>query len=200
MTDTMKTELRREAFERAMCERGYHDFRWYPIQEKFVNSFTQGQWEGWCAALDSQAAQAQPSGWKLVPIEPTEAMCEAWNNASPNVERDEWRSLDDDEQTRIAATADWKAMIAASPTDPPSEGVRAHNGHPMRHYDRTCPACNPAGVAPDLETVEPKPLSPEDKAIYDRIAAGYPSHAAGVDHLPGSGGNNGNGGDDASTR
>lgn len=23
----------------------------------------------------------------------------------------------------------------------------AHNGHPMRHWDRTCPACNPEGAA-----------------------------------------------------
>jgi len=25
----------------------------------------------------------------------------------------------------------------------------AHTDHPLRHYDRTCPACNPAGAAPD---------------------------------------------------
>lgn len=32
----------------------------------------------------------------------------------------------------------------------------AHNNHPLRHHDRTCPACNPSGVAPSDQTKENK--------------------------------------------
>ncbi len=34
-----------------------------------------------------------------------------------------------------------------SRTRPDADGVAdTHTDHPLRHYDKTCPACNPSGV------------------------------------------------------
>ncbi len=43
------------------------------------------------------------------------------------------------------------------PVDALAAGVPvSHTDHPLRHHDRTCPACNPHGA------VEPKPISREE--------------------------------------
>lgn len=113
MTDTMKTEQRREAFEKWALSKGWH-IEMDPLFETSYDSLgTEDAWIGWCAALDSQAAQAQPSGWKLVPIEPTEEM-KAAGAAYANY---------DDPDTPLEGEVDhfvsrkvYKAMIAASPS------------------------------------------------------------------------------------
>jgi hypothetical protein len=66
----------------------------------------------------------------------------------------------DTEYTREQAQAAWKAWYDAQPIKPfpyhtawkcfmagaalPAASPQEHSDHPMRHWDRTCPACNPA--------------------------------------------------------
>lgn len=51
--------------------------------------------------------------WVLVPREPTEAMCEAWSNAS--IGDYPLAGLSNEEANAIAAKFDWSAMLAAVP-------------------------------------------------------------------------------------
>jgi hypothetical protein len=63
----------------------------------------------------------EPPGWKLVPIEPTQAMVDAWSSAlSFPKEQSEWMKLTDAEKDRAVASADWKAMIEAAPSERPA--------------------------------------------------------------------------------
>lgn len=55
-----------------------------------------------------EAATLQPAvgdGWKVVPVEPTEAMIEAWEKSKP---------YDGDYTDEKCATACWKDMVAAA--------------------------------------------------------------------------------------
>lgn len=57
--------------------------------------------------------QVIPEGWKLVPIEPTPAMCEAGYTA-----RDKWNSMQCDNQKELHFSFSqprYKAMLAAAP-------------------------------------------------------------------------------------
>jgi hypothetical protein len=67
------------------------------------------------ACIDGRCAGAAPEGWKLVPVEPTEAMLQAasakWHGMGPKVMARHIRWL----------TADYKAMLAAAPTPTNSE-------------------------------------------------------------------------------
>jgi len=72
------------------------------------------QWEIWQAALAAQppAVAAIPEGWKLVPIEPTDEMCNA-------------EALDVGKKT---ARSTWAAMLAAAPQPPAHSGEAAGQG------------------------------------------------------------------------
>jgi hypothetical protein len=79
-----------------------------------------GRWQDLCAAIDRLAALARseprarepiPEGWKLVPLEPTDAMKHAANV-----------KYRDDRQATAAAL--YRAMLAAAPP------VKAHAGEP----------------------------------------------------------------------
>lgn len=59
------------------------------------------------------AAVPVPQGWKLVPVEATQEMIEAWGNATELPEGMVERS--DDEVNAYAAQRDWKAMLAVAP-------------------------------------------------------------------------------------
>lgn len=69
-----------------------------------------------------------PAGWKLVPIEPTQEMIDAW--ASASVPAFLVAACPDDEANRIVATNDWKAMLSASPA-PSGQGVSGEVAHGM---------------------------------------------------------------------
>jgi hypothetical protein len=66
--------------------------------------------------LEAQAGV--PEGWQLVPVEPTKEMIEAGDNSRLWVEEDgpDWRNT----------VSTYKAMLAAAPNHPPSEG-EAHD-------------------------------------------------------------------------
>lgn len=64
---------------------------------------------------------ATREGWVCVPIEPTDAMCEAWANASAG----SWIiHLPDEEANALSAKADWSAMLAAAPKAESSERLK----------------------------------------------------------------------------
>ena len=74
------------------------------------------------AALRALQAPAIPAGYKLVPVEPTQEMIDAWTVAKPHGDTLTELQLDeisDDEANRRWATADYKAMLAAAPTPAP---------------------------------------------------------------------------------
>lgn len=58
---------------------------------------------------------AVPEGWKLVPVEPTRAMCEAFHQA-----HEEWDSGEDWQLD--SPDHQWKAMLAVAPTPEGEEG------------------------------------------------------------------------------
>lgn len=66
----------------------------------------------WQASRRAPAAPV-PQGWKLVPVEATQEMIEAWGNATELPEGMVERS--DDEVNAYAAKRDWKAMLAVAP-------------------------------------------------------------------------------------
>ncbi len=65
------------------------------------------------AIAECQRTLAEPVGWKLVPIEPTGEMVEAWAAATSGYNG--FAGMSDDEANRIVATSDWQAMLAAAP-------------------------------------------------------------------------------------
>lgn len=64
-------------------------------------------------AAPAPAAVAVPEGWKLVPIEATQEMVDAWSNATGLPEGVAEQS--DDVVNAYAARRDWAAMMGASP-------------------------------------------------------------------------------------
>lgn len=65
-----------------------------------------------------------PKGWKLVPIEPTEEMIQAWNSSKaedfkiPNHIQSDFTKEEWEEWVKQNAREDWSRMISASPTPP----------------------------------------------------------------------------------
>lgn len=70
------------------------------------------------ASLPPATDPAIPDGWKLVPIEPTEAMIAAWESACPAVGWDALQDMSDEDSNRALVRAEWYAMLAAAPTIP----------------------------------------------------------------------------------
>lgn len=65
------------------------------------------------AAQPQPEAAPVPQGWKLVPIEATQEMVDAWSSATELPEGVAEQA--DDAVNTYAARRDWKAMLAASP-------------------------------------------------------------------------------------
>ena len=65
------------------------------------------------ALLAADRAAGVGEGWKMVPVEPTEAMIAAWASADA-----ESAGMTDDEANAAWCRADWSAMLAASPPAP----------------------------------------------------------------------------------
>lgn len=84
------------------------------------------------ATLLASEQITDPAGWKLVPIEPTQEMIDAW--ASASVPAFLVAACPDDEANRIVATNDWKAMLSASPAPSGQPGIRI-NGQPATADD-----------------------------------------------------------------
>lgn len=161
-TDTMKTELKpcpfcggraylRELVEHDLSGDGDQDgsySAWFHIGCLVCGIEVGGEYEheaiaAWNrrAALDSQAAQAQPSGWKLVPIEPTEEMWTAGRDpimyrdvgykVLASMEAPPWRinpatgEVEKDQSKGTTAVHVWRAMIAASPSHSKEPGDEA---------------------------------------------------------------------------
>jgi len=79
--------------------------------EAIASAVRDHAWEIWQAALATQP-QA-PQGWKLVPIEPTEEMCQAALNCQ------DWDPKDTPEAEMYCL---YQAMVAAAPETP--EGAK----------------------------------------------------------------------------
>ena len=79
------------------------------------------------AAIRALQEPAIPAGWKMVPVEPTQEMIDAWTVAKPSGDTLTELQLDeisDDEANRRWATADYKAMLAAAPTPAPEKDTK----------------------------------------------------------------------------
>jgi hypothetical protein len=70
-----------------------------------------------------QPAQAStaPSGWKLVPADPTQEMVDAWAEANVTLPD----GVSDEEANRIICGQCWRAMLAASSSSPTPAGSAA---------------------------------------------------------------------------
>jgi len=97
---------------------------WYAkrVQHTDGSSREAESWSAWQAALALNAADRDvmrqaPEGWKWVPIEPTQAMCQAAQESLR-----EWPKF----PFRVGPA--YKAMLAAAPT-PPAEQQGEHCGH-----------------------------------------------------------------------
>ncbi|GAA4108531.1 hypothetical protein ACFFTN_01145 [Aminobacter aganoensis] len=75
------------------------------------------------AALSSQREEAVPVGWKLVPVEPTEAMCRSGESSKGASSPESWV---DGSYTPENVELIWKDMLAAAPASP----VPADAGEP----------------------------------------------------------------------
>ena len=73
----------------------------------------------------ASAGKMVPAGYALVPITPTEAMLEAWENAEPSPGWHIMSRLTDAEANAGLCRAEWSAMIATAPT-PDTGGWEPH--------------------------------------------------------------------------
>ena len=66
-------------------------------------------------------------------------------NAKLAEELEEHRAIYGDNEPFTLAAKSWETIIAALRKNAAGQVLEgaAHTDHPMRHYDRTCPACNP---------------------------------------------------------
>jgi len=105
--------------------------QWYDAKGwVFFSPSTDDCWRYWQAAL---RAPVVPQGWKLVPIEATQEMVDAWSSATELPEGVAEQA--DDVVNAYAARRDWKAMLAASPetkacyaaTQPAAQGMEARD-------------------------------------------------------------------------
>jgi hypothetical protein len=99
--------------------------------------------------LQSPTAQAV-AGWKLVPVEPTQEMIDAWATACcPPL-----RGLSDEEVNKAWATADWSAMLAAAPTPEATQPTQAEAPSTIRPWEERVkpmyPGADPASWVPGV--------------------------------------------------
>lgn len=60
--------------------------------------------------------------WVMVPVEPTEEMCAAWDKSGAcDLKPEHFDEYPGDEWVRKNANLDWKAMLAAAPKAEPAQ-------------------------------------------------------------------------------
>lgn len=95
------------------------------------------------AAHEAKAAPAVPQGWKLVPVEPTREMLDAYLNLNARFH---------------SARADWAAMLAAAPA-PARECGNCFEG--KSDMDHDCQKCGGTGFLPTTPAAPSQPAVPQ---------------------------------------
>lgn len=84
----------------------------WSVSQAEQDAMSADQWDAWKAALKAGSTASVPDGWKLVPVEPTEAMLEAAGNTEEIY--NEWG-----EDLYVKNTEEvYQAMLAAAPDAP----------------------------------------------------------------------------------
>ena len=107
VTDEM---VERAAIRLCALDLGNENF-WKTIDEDDRNTYRDEARDVLTAALAVQPGSGVPKGWKLVPVEPTPQMRQAFHAAHEEYEGG----------SGVAPDLQWQAMLAAAPTPPTAQ-------------------------------------------------------------------------------